>query len=729
MRARPSTAALVAALLVALVAGPTAPAAAVEGPPPSSAVRQVMFVGNNWEGTATVIDARTYETLGTLDTIPDREERMAEIALDPARLAFFLAIRLAIGEGNDQFTDDMFTSHDGRYVFVSRPSFADVVSIDLLTGLVAWRFPLPGYRADHMAISPDGTRLLVSDSLENVVHELDTATGEKTGEFGSGDSPHENVYVDDGQRVLHASIGRVYTPTDANELGIVKDTSKGERYFQVVDAESLEVLERWDIGERLAAAGYEDMSAAVRPMAPAPDGRTVYFQVSFHFGYVVFDRVAGEVLDVVDLPLGAAEGVPREQYVLDSAHHGLALDPTGETLCVAGTMSDYAALVDVESGEHRIVTEGPKPYWSTNGPDGRSCWISFSGDDTVGVVDYATGTEIARIDVGDHPQRVRPGVVRHDILSDPDGVLGPDGDATGVTRLAGPDRYATAAAVAAETFPHGAATVFLATGEVPADALALGPVAGRHAGPVLLTGPDALPSATAEALEVLAPVRVVVAGGTAAVSDGVLEEVAALTGADVERVAGDDRVQTAAAIAERFAPDPVPVVYLAGGSATTDALAAGPAAGAHGGVVLLVEGDAVPAAVDSQLRRLAPERIVVVGGESAVSPGLETALADYGTPVERLAGADRAGTAAAVAGELPDAASAYVASGTATADALVGAPAAVADGAPILLVDRDAVPAATRQALADLSPTAITVLGGDAVVAAGVVEELAALAG
>src|SRR3712207_7178844 len=57
----------------------------------------------------------------------------------------------------------LFRSHDGRTIYVSRPSFADVVAIDLATKKIVWRAPVDGQRSDHMAISPDGTRLLVSD--------------------------------------------------------------------------------------------------------------------------------------------------------------------------------------------------------------------------------------------------------------------------------------------------------------------------------------------------------------------------------------------------------------------------------------------------------------------------------------------------------------------------------------------------------------------------------------
>jgi YVTN family beta-propeller protein len=374
-----------------------------------------MFVGNNWDGTADIIDGSTFERLGRINTIPDKEERLQEIFANPVRLAFFLAIRQFVGEGNDQYTDDMFTSHDGRFVYVSRPSFADVVAINLRTQEIVWRFPMEGQRSDHMAISPDGTRLLVSDSTANKVHELDTRTGKKTGEFPSGDSPHENNYSKNGELIYHASIGRVYTPTDRGEL--VRDTTKGQRYFQVVDADSLKILKRWDMGKKLKEAGYKDMDSAVRPMALSPDERYVYFQVSFHHGFVEFDLQEERVRRVANLPLSEeAQNMPREEYLLDSAHHGIAMNAQGTKLCVAGTMSDYAAIVSRETFAHQIASEGEKPYWSTNGPNGNLCWVSYSGDDEVAVIDYGSESQVARIPVGDHPQRVRAGVIRRDLV-------------------------------------------------------------------------------------------------------------------------------------------------------------------------------------------------------------------------------------------------------------------------------------------------------------------------
>src|SRR3954447_19341801 len=76
----------------------------------AAATRPVLWVGNNWDGTADAVDPFTFQKLAHLNIVPDKEERLAEIMLDPARQGYFLAIRELVGEGHDQFVDDMFTS-------------------------------------------------------------------------------------------------------------------------------------------------------------------------------------------------------------------------------------------------------------------------------------------------------------------------------------------------------------------------------------------------------------------------------------------------------------------------------------------------------------------------------------------------------------------------------------------------------------------------------------------
>ena len=426
--------------------------------PPKPAKRDVMVVGNNWEGTATIVDARTRKRLATINIVPDKDEEIAEIQQNPDRLAFYLAIQQAVGEGNDQYVDDAFTTRNGKFLAVSRPSFGDVVWIDLEKAVAAGRKGDPrsivverqmdGYRTDHMGVSPDRRRLVVSDSTERQVIEfsmLSKNLGKRLRTFESGDTPHENNYSENGKRIFHASIGRVYTPGDEGDFDPIGDTTKGDRWVQVVRNSSFKVKRRWDMGQELAEAGHPRMSSAVRPVAFTPDEKIMYAQVSFFHGLVEFnmakrdttgggDYTAGDrseprtgaVTRIVRLPIAEdVKDMPREQYVLDSAHHGLAINESGRKLCVSGTMSDYAAIVDratftpkVFKGEARFLEgrEYSKPYWAVEGPR-NTCWMSMSGSDLVTVISFRKEKVVAEIPVGHHPQRIREGHIRESILS------------------------------------------------------------------------------------------------------------------------------------------------------------------------------------------------------------------------------------------------------------------------------------------------------------------------
>ncbi|MFH8712188.1 YncE family protein [Streptomyces zaomyceticus] len=405
---------LAAALAVALAlvataggtgsAAPEAPAAdSAPGGSVPAGLRETMFVGNNWDGTADVIAARgDYRRIGRVNVIPDKEERLREIYLNPIKLAFFLGVRSGPGEGHDQFVDDMYATPDGSSMVVSRPSFADVVSLDLRTGRINWRFPVAGYRADHMAVSPDGTRVAVSASTANTVHVLDIGTGRELGSFKTGDKPHENVFTSDGL-LWNMSIGEVTTALDAPWL----DWTKGDRRITVVDATTFRTVRVIDMRGRLDAFGRGDLSDAVRPVAFTPDERKLYFQVSFHNGLLEYDIATDRITRAKVLPGNPATDPDRTTWVNDSRHHGLSMSPDGTRLCVAGTMDDYATVVDRATLQEGPLVEVSKPYWATVSGDGRHCVVSESGADRVTAIDFATGRRVASVDVGDHPQRVR----------------------------------------------------------------------------------------------------------------------------------------------------------------------------------------------------------------------------------------------------------------------------------------------------------------------------------
>jgi hypothetical protein len=190
------------------------------------------------------------------------------------------------------------------------------------------------------------------------------------------------------------------------------------------------------------------------------------------------------------------------------------------------------------------------------------------------------------------------------------------------------------------------------------------------------------------------------------------------------RHAGADRYATAAAIsAANYAPG-VAVAYVATGTNFPDALAGAAVAGNLGGPLLLVTRDTIPAATATELARLQPVKIVILGAAGVVGDSVAAALAGFATStmVYRHAGADRYATAAAIsaANYAPGVAVAYVATGTNFPDALAGAAVAGNLGGPLLLVTRDTIPAATAAELARLAPERIVILGSTGVVSANV---------
>jgi putative cell wall-binding protein len=211
---------------------------------------------------------------------------------------------------------------------------------------------------------------------------------------------------------------------------------------------------------------------------------------------------------------------------------------------------------------------------------------------------------------------------------------------------------------------------------------------------------------------------------------------------DVTRTDGIDRFAVSAGVSQaRFATVPadgVPIVDVSNGLNYPDALSAGPAAIKNGGVLLLVTPTAIPAPIATELTRLRPQRIVVVGGPGSVSDGVLHQLDAYVTgpsgKAERLSGIDRfeASRNLARATFLADGApTVFIATGNNYPDALSAGPAAGSIGAPVILVDGLAphLDSATKKLLQDLGTTSVDIVGGIASVSGGIQEDLVALVG
>lgn len=294
------------------------------------------------------------------------------------------------------------------------------------------------------------------------------------------------------------------------------------------------------------------------------------------------------------------------------------------------------------------------------------------------------------------------------------------------TRIAGANRYATSASVS-RAWPAGVSVAYVASGLNFPDALTAAARSGVPDAPLLITDPASLPGETARALTRLQPERIIVVGGTAAVSAEVATQLApyAVSGV-VQRIGGADRYEVAANIAAAYPAD-VPRVYLASGQDYPDALAGAALAAHQGAPLLITRSTFLPTAVAEQLERLSPGQLIVLGGSGAVSSATARAAAAYsdtGT-FARLSGTDRYATAEAVSRSYPAATTrAYVTSGTAYPDALVAAARGGRQGAPLLLTRPASVPSATSSALRRLSLSSVYVVGGSAVVSDRVVAEL-----
>ena len=189
-----------------------------------------------------------------------------------------------------------------------------------------------------------------------------------------------------------------------------------------------------------------------------------------------------------------------------------------------------------------------------------------------------------------------------------------------VRRVAGATRYETAARVADELDDRS--TVVLATGEDFPDAVAASAYAASRGWPVVLVGSGRLDPAVQDLLADGRTQAALPIGGPAAIGDDVLAQVRD-TGVEVRpRLAGPTRWATSAAVARAHLQSldgTAGALWLATGEAFPDALSAGAAAAAAGGVLQLTPSDRVDVAgtADDPRGVLAAERACGDGGSVA----------------------------------------------------------------------------------------------------------------
>ena len=191
------------------------------------------------------------------------------------------------------------------------------------------------------------------------------------------------------------------------------------------------------------------------------------------------------------------------------------------------------------------------------------------------------------------------------------------------------------------------------------------------------------------------------------------------------RISGSNRYDTAVAVSQAgwHSAD---VVVLARGDSYADALAGVPLAYALDAPILLTR-NTLPQETRNEIVRLGAKKVVILGGEGAVSSTVENILRQMGLDIERFSGSDRYDTAAKIArglAKISPVDKAVVAYGHDFPDAMAAASYAAAAGHPILLVNSSSLPGPTADAINELNIKATIVAGGPGVISDALVKQL-----
>ncbi len=362
--------------------------------------------------------------------------------------------------------------------------------------------------------------------------------------------------------------------------------------------------------------------------------------------------------------------------------------------------------------------------------------VTISLDGTIQIADLAQGTDNnfkITYDLG-NSQKMTIGTM--EIKIDSKGDIALTATLTGVTRVAGLTRDDTALEIAKASYPGKIANVVLVTADNYPDALAGSVLAYKVNGPILLVG-----SREGDQVKVLDYLKsnldpsgtVYLLGGAAAVSSAMESQVAASGFTHMTRIAGADRYETSAKIADQLGVTTGTPLMLVSGENYPDALSISSVADRMKLPILLVQKEGFSDSVSREFAAIKPSKVYIIGGDGVISPAVAkqvaqlTGLAQMN--IVRIGGADRYATSLAVAQYFNLAGqSVCVATGGNFPDALVGSVYAAYHNAPIILAD-GSLSDQVMNYLKTRKITGAAIFGGEAVVGKDVDQQLAQLMG
>jgi DNA-binding beta-propeller fold protein YncE len=334
---------------------------------------EVAFVANAEAGTVALVDVASRSIIGVLDINPARAERK--------------------GPGATNYAQDTDASPDGRTLYVSRGYLGDVAAFDLSSAKMLWQRSLNTGRADHMTITADGRSLFVSALMDNRVYRLSASTGEIDGHLVTGVYPHDVKVSKDGQRLYNSSLGPLGTLPRSAGAAPLAEKPGNPFELTIADVKTLAVRDRLELDN------------AFRPWHFSKDEKLIYAQRSNEHAVVTYDLASRKVIRRLELPV--KPGVKTADWDFEAPHHGLALTEDGETLCLAGRASDYAALVNTKDLTLiATIPVGDAPGWSEVADEGRICLIANTRSDELSIISIPKRAEVARLSIGNGPKHI-----------------------------------------------------------------------------------------------------------------------------------------------------------------------------------------------------------------------------------------------------------------------------------------------------------------------------------
>lgn len=573
----------------------------------------------------------------------------------------------------------------GSYAYVSN-LYSSTVSIFDTTDWSPETTVTVGSSPYYVTPRPGGSEVWVSNTTGGTITIIETASNTVSGTITTGGAPRGVVFTADDSTayVLNTGLGQVQIVDTSDRTFTSVGTGLNGFNNAVLSADESELYTQWSNSNRVIAIdvtdGSYDFSArpefdgAPRTINYGPDPSEIWLAIG--------DTPTTSTLAVMD----ATATTILHSIPLSGLPNGVAFNESGTRAFVTIGQEGVVDVIDTATKSLLGSTMvGNSPSGIAAGPDDRMA-VALNSDDELEIIGfdqerlsgadrYATAVEISQrafpstnsnvviasgvnfpdaLAAGpaasylDGPllltnPAVLPTVVRDELLRlDPDTIYivgGTGAVSTAVEnaltaiqpntiRLSGANRYATGAAIVDTVWNTTVPEVFIATGRNYPDALSAGAVAAGEGIPVILVDGalSTVPQSTIDLITALGPTQITIAGGTGAVSAGIMTQLDAAFAAEVRRLAGANRYATSAAINLDAYPTNAGVIY-ATGTGFADALAGAALAGRAQIPVYLVQPGCVPAAAIDAIWSGTTTTLFLLGGTGALSAAVENLTA------------------------------------------------------------------------------------------------------